>query len=362
MEWNNDHKRIVYFSSIIVMIALTGAFLRIHHLGEKEYNQDELFSIHRSSLPVQEIIGSAGNEPHPPLYYLMLHFWMGLFGDSEIATRALSLVLGIVSLFLMYHLGALLFDRGTGIIASLMLSLSTFHITYSQESRMYSLMAMLTLASLFFFIKMTRERSVQVTGGYLLFSMLLMYSHIYGLFIVLAQNLYVLATSLTRIKQKPQFSIKQWLVLQALLAALFIPWTVVLVHQIMGIKEGLFVNLNWLPEPQWSDLLGTFSLFSYYDPVTLTLFSLLALSAMLKQQKEGHTCFLILWLFIPILVPFIISHLAFPIFLPKYTIAASLAFYVLASRGISQISNVYLKGAVLATMVFWSFNGIMYNY
>ncbi len=368
MELKDNHQRIAF--TLLIIILLTGTILRVHNLGNRGYNPDEVFSIHHASLTLKEIMGNSENDPHPPLYYIMLHFWMEIFGDSEIATRSLSSLLGIISIFFMYHLGRLLFNRETGMIASLIVAVSTFHITYSQELRMYSLMAVLTLASMFFFIKMMRERSIKFIVYYQLSSILLLYSHVYGFFIILAQNLYLTVTSLKSTKQNPYIPLKKWITLQILLLVAFIPWIWVLIHQIIGIKNGSFVNINWLPSPHLSDLFNTFSLYTYYDPITLALFSLLSLSVLItwkkfgrniKIQKSDTHLFIFLWLLVPILMPFVISELAFPIYYPKYTISASLAFYMLTSRGISQINNKYLKGLFLAAVISLSLTSIIYN-
>ncbi|MFZ5845548.1 MAG: hypothetical protein ACOY0S_03720, partial [Patescibacteria group bacterium] len=52
--------------------------------------RDEAFSILTAQKPLGEIVGKLGLEP--PLYYVLLHFWLKLFGTSEIASRSLSLV------------------------------------------------------------------------------------------------------------------------------------------------------------------------------------------------------------------------------------------------------------------------------
>lgn len=358
--------KIIAFSLLLIILS-TGLLLRLDNLMVAGYSPDEAFSIHHASLTFKEIIGNSGNEPHPPLYYILLHFWMGIFGISEIATRSLSAIFGVVSVFITYQLGRLLFNRETGMIASLIVTVSTFHITYSQESRMYSLMAMLTLVSMFFFIKMMREKSIKFTVYYQLSSILLMYSHIYGFFIILAQNLYLMATSLKSKKQKQYISLKKWITIQMILAAAFIPWIWVLIHQIIGIENGSFVNINWLPFPHLSDLFNTFSLYTYYDPITLVLFSLLSLCALIPRAVDGGKMpgaliFLLIWLFVPILVPFAISKLAFPIYYPKYTIAASFSFYMLVARGISKINNKYIKGLLLAAVIYFSLTSIIYNW
>jgi len=346
---NQRIARIFFF-----IILLIGTILRVYNVGDKEYSTDEAFSVRHASFTLKEVFSNVENEPHPPLYYIMLHFWMEIFGDSEIATRSLSVSFGIISILLMYFLGRLLFNREVGMIASLILAISPFHIGYSQESRMYSLMAMLTLTSMLFFIRMMREKEGRFLWYYLVSSILLIYSHIYGLFVILAQNIYVM------VSQKKYISLKKWAVLQIILMVAFILWTWVLVRQIIGINQGSYVNINWLPPANLSDLFSTFFSYAHYSLMMLAVFLLLSLSVLMTGKQESGA-FLLLWLLTPILVPFMISALVFPIYHPKYTISASLASYMLVSRGINRIKNKYLKGLLLATVIFLSFTGIIYN-
>lgn len=374
-EWNHQKAAWVFF----LLILLTGTILRAYHLGDAPYSLDELFSIKHASLPFMDIISNVDNEPHPPFYYILLHFWMGIFGSSEIATRSLSVLFGVVSIYLMWCLGTLLFNRETGLIASLILAISSFHIRYSQESRMYSLMVMLTLVSMYFFVKMQGGKDHKYYPYYLISSTLLLYSHIYGIFIILAQNFYVaiiLFTSLTRgknIRKSPAkgFSIKNWIVLQSILFVVFIPWLLVLGSQIMGVNDGSFVNLNWLPETHLSDIPRTFLLFASYEPLTLALFFLLSISAFIVwkrsrrdsgMQNSNPLTLLSLWMVVPILVPFVLSLWVFPMYYPKYAIAASLALFLLASKGISNIKSKKLKGSILMLLVYLSATSIYYAF
>ena len=86
-------------------------------------------------------------ETNPPFYYVLLHFWVLVFGDSEFSLRFLSVGLGSVSIIAIYALGKLLFNKRAGIIAALILAVSVFHIQFAQEARGYTLTVLLTLIS-----------------------------------------------------------------------------------------------------------------------------------------------------------------------------------------------------------------------
>lgn len=355
------------------MVCIIGVsiLLRLFRLDYRSYWLDESFSVlHAASL--QQIFSQAANESHPPLYYIILHFWMRGFGDSEVATRLLSVLLGVGVVIMMYALGSLLFNRETGIIASLIVALSVFQITHAQEARMYALLAFLSLLSMYFFIKLMHadNNPNKWKWYYLIATTLLLYTHLYGLFILLVQHVYFIISSVL-LKEKPQITFKEWLLINLFLGILFLPWIIVLIQQFMNIQRGVFVNILWLTPPLLADLFDTFLMYVHYNIVTLVLFSVLTISALIHHEKQGKSStkfyssevitLCLLWILVPILIPYTLSKVFVPIYSPKYTIAASLGFMMLTARGISQIRNKYLKGIfllwiiLLSSMSLWSY-------
>ena len=174
----------------LLLIILLGSFLRIYGLGSESIWFDEAVSINVSQQSVALIIEKA--ELHPPLYYIILLFWILLFGTSEVATRSLSAIFGIISIFLIYQVGHALFSRKIGLISCFISAISYFHIYYSQEIRSYSLLLLLTLLSFFLFIKIIKpDRTRKLYFSLLLFvNTCLAYTHVFGLFIIMSQVFY----------------------------------------------------------------------------------------------------------------------------------------------------------------------------
>ncbi len=85
-----------------------------------------------------------------PLYFLILRGWISLAGYSEYALRFLSGVCGTLSVAVMISLGTRLFNRGVGLIAGTLLAVSAYQVWYSQETKMYTLITLLALASIYF--------------------------------------------------------------------------------------------------------------------------------------------------------------------------------------------------------------------
>ena len=151
-------------------------FLRLVHLGHLSFWSDEILSITRSQ-------AGWSFQLHMLTYESILRLWMGL-GESEAVVRMLSVLFGVAAVPAMYALGARLFGVRAGIIASLLLAVNAFHIQYSQEARGYSLLVLLVILSTLLFVRGVESRSPRVWAGYVLLSVLAVYSHGFGIFVL----------------------------------------------------------------------------------------------------------------------------------------------------------------------------------
>ena len=106
---------------------------------------DEALSVHIAELAVGDIPEALRHDGHPPLYYWLLHGWMALFGDGDVAVRALSGIFGVAALPLVWVAGRRLGGRTTAWAALLLLAWAPFAVRYSTEARMYSLVMLLVL-------------------------------------------------------------------------------------------------------------------------------------------------------------------------------------------------------------------------
>ena len=159
---------------LVLAITLVGFAARAWHLGAKSLWLDEGLTISFASRPLGEVIRvMIAEDIHPPLSYLILHFWMLVGGGSELAVRFPALVSGTLLIPATYLLAAALFGgradltppaplphggRGEGLAAlssaqaaallgALLVAVSPFLVNYAQEARMYSDLALWTVLS-----------------------------------------------------------------------------------------------------------------------------------------------------------------------------------------------------------------------
>lgn len=134
---------------LVVAIALVGGGLRLLLLRTKGLWLDETFSIWMAKQSVTEMLQWVIKiDQHPPLYYLLLHYWMGRFGDNVYYVRLLSALLGVGTIPVMYLIGKRLSGALVGLAAAVFLAVSPFHIYFAQETRMYTLLTFNTAVAI----------------------------------------------------------------------------------------------------------------------------------------------------------------------------------------------------------------------
>jgi mannosyltransferase len=140
---SSTSRTIQYPISILLLLAilLLASFLRFYRLDTQSLWNDEGTSVAVAQRDLATIARDAAQDIHPPLYYWLLHGWVELLGTSEAAVRSLSALLGVILVALTYALGRLLAGRWTGLAAALLAAVNPFQVYYSQEARMYMLLA-----------------------------------------------------------------------------------------------------------------------------------------------------------------------------------------------------------------------------
>jgi hypothetical protein len=126
-----------------VLAVLVGAGLRFVAPSALWLDEAQSVAIARSDLP--GLFAGLRQDGAPPLYYLLLHGWMSVFGTGAFAVRALSGLFSVLSLPLAWWLGRRLGGPRVAAVLVLILASSPFAVRYASETRMYSLLVLLTL-------------------------------------------------------------------------------------------------------------------------------------------------------------------------------------------------------------------------
>ena len=205
----------------VVLLILLGAFaLRLHLLGESSIWWDEGLAVWAARKSLPEIACWTGADVHPPLYFWLLHLWRGAAGESAWVLRFLSAAVGTAMVAAMIPLGELL-GSGVGTGAALLLALHPFAVWWSQEMRMYSLAALLALASTWALAGWVRRPRWRCWLGYVLASAGGLYTLYLSAFVLLAQGI---ATAPWLLRRRDFAGLARWALALLAVAVIFAPW------------------------------------------------------------------------------------------------------------------------------------------
>ena len=137
----------------IILILIAALVMRLISLNQSLWMDEAISATVVKNYNLLEIITKfAPADTHPPLYYLLLRFWSGLFGLSEISLRLPSVIFAVMTVYVVYKIGLIYFKK-VAIWTSVLLATAPLHIYYSQEARMYSLSTLLTSLVIYLFLK-----------------------------------------------------------------------------------------------------------------------------------------------------------------------------------------------------------------
>ncbi len=333
----------------LLLTVLTGYGLRVWRLDFQELRGDEAFGYFFSRSSYARIVADtlALREPHPVASYFVQKTWLGLAGDSEFALRYAGVFFSVAAIALIYRLarGAGLPDR-VAVLSAALLAISPYAIWHSQDARMYSMSLALTLASSVLALAWLQRRGAARGAVYVAVSLLALHAHYFAVFIVLAQNLYMLVLVIVRRIRPGMWT--RWIGLQVALVALYAPWLFAARQLLLGYGG------NGDSPALGEALLRALSVFAVGESTpaeqraywALLAFASAGMGAVAvafyepDREREGHAAgpprmplFFALYLGVPILATWF-GAVSRPIFDERYLAAAAPPFFVLVAAAL----------------------------
>ena len=229
---------------MVAIMTIVGFFLRL--IGSNQsFWLDEGASLEIALTPLSGFVTKMASDFHPPLFYLLLKLWLPLAGHSEWLIRLPFILIGTATIPAVYFLVKEIVDSKNHMaprLALIFFCLSPFHIYYSQELRMYSFNALLTVLSWIYLLRAQKRSHPKYLIFFTLFNALNIYTFYGAFFNLAAQFLFII------------FSRKKILPLLASLVvsfALFAPWLPTMLEQT---KVGGYLKSAL---PGWSALSGS---------------------------------------------------------------------------------------------------------
>lgn len=363
---------------LLFLVILIGIVLRGYALDAQSLWYDEAWSVKKAGESFGAVLKTFEGSM-PAFHLLILHFVMKLFGNSEVSGRFPSVMFGSFSLFLLYLVGAQIFDKKVALVASFIAAISPFHIWYSQEARAYSLLIMLSLASMWFFLKLLEGSTLWTHIGYILTTTLILYTHVEGASIMALQNLFLLY------RWKKLRNLREWLVCQTIIFVLFSPGLLSALSffgsgrgagfekavDLMAIPYTFFAySVGFSVGPSVAQLHVSRSLEDIlpYSGILMVLFivfasiSLLGFHSLFRDKEKA--ILISLYLLIPISSVYAISQIQPSLtYNVRYTSIAIAAYYLVLAKGVTSIRNrglmLFLLLAIVlcSTYSLWNYYG-----
>ena len=226
---------------IVLVLLAVSVFLRTRALGESLW-MDEGLSIGIASQGFFHIPGTLQLDGSPPFYYMLLSLWIGVFGDGPAETQGLSMAIALLGVPLGLWAGWSLFGRRAGLICAALCAVNPFLTNYAQETRMYSLMLVLSLVTTAAFLHVFAFGRRSYLPLFAVLLALMLYTHNWGLFMA-AAALLALIPCWQVSKDRSSFR-KDVLLGFGGAGLLYLPWVPTLLHQV------LHTGAPWLDSPR----------------------------------------------------------------------------------------------------------------
>jgi len=346
----------LHFLSVLTTLSVIAVFVfAFYGIRSRSMWLDEAYTVLVSNRPFSDVINEVKYDSAPPLYYLLLSFWVRIFGISEGAVRSLSGLFYIANVFVMYRLGRQLsFHRYVGYVSAFLFLVSPLAIRHAQNSRMYTLLSLLVSLSLLFFFKIiSGDKRSKTLITYILVNVAGSFTHYWFLFPLFGQGLAVTILHFRR----------HFFRFVALITVSVIPFLVLWMPVVLGQQERC--GTTWIQKPEFEVIWAT--IVDFYGrerigPWVIVVFvalmfttvqaprtwsikasfkSLTAQFSKLKNQVVSrNSLILIIVIVCSFLVPFVVSHIVQPIFvMGRYTIAVLPVFALLLALLLSELAD-----------------------
>lgn len=193
---------------------------------------DEALSVNIASLPLGELAGALRHDGHPPLYYTLLHGWMELFGDGDVAVRSLSGVFSVLTLPAVALLGRRRRGREAALAAVVLLALSPYATLYATEARMYSLVILLVAVGWLLLDRLMDGGGWSPAVGIGVVATLLLYSHYWSIWLLGVIGLVLLRVAWRGADPQRRTAARRGAAALVAAAIAFVPWLPVMLDQL----------------------------------------------------------------------------------------------------------------------------------
>lgn len=353
---------------------------------------DESQQLWASTKTIPGILSYIARDVHVPLYAVLSHLVIQIFGNNVIYVRLLSTIFFILSIPAVYKMAQTTATKKIAFITTLLYFLSPFLTWYGTEARMYSLFTLITIVTHYLFIKLLNSNFSQYIIWYIATGVIGIYTHYFFGLVILFQLIYLFFYQLSQYEdelQTDQFAKERvgwkldWAAFKstwpamikfskmlAVVALSFLPWALYVMSQ------GSSANTKpLLTPPTTYNFLQIFvHFFSGFqttstEAILISIWPLVVIFLFFsfskrKKQRITHTSYYLLLTFGPIILTMIISYLYRPLLVSRYLIFITPSLFYLLALLIDQFSKPLFTatiGLILVGTVIFQYQQSVYK-
>jgi 4-amino-4-deoxy-L-arabinose transferase-like glycosyltransferase len=341
----------------VVLFALALS-VRLLHLTSTDIAGDEPFSIFVAQFEPSFIIEYLSTGNNPPLFELILHYWMNWVGDSDYQLRLLPALFSALTVVPIFFVGTKFFSLQVGLLASALFTFSTWNIRFAHEVRVYSLLSLLTAVSIWFFLSIVNNPKQNGNWiGLAVTWVLMLYSHYVSVYMIGTQIL-------IGVLLVPRENFKKALGLLFALVLAYLPNVLTFANRIDDVVEN---GGTWVQQQGWGEIYGSINLMLNDRLVVIVLILIMILGVALTKPirtitlfqviKPKQTLAIALLFLVPYLTQFFISKLYVPMFIDRYILYTSVPLFLSVALMVnhvwSSIKWSFIGPVVLMVAVIW---------
>jgi mannosyltransferase len=202
----------------LIVLILASRFLNLTFQG-LWFDELYVMMVSNPQNSLHDIMQYMKMEFHPPFHFILCNVAFKLFGYSDLVGRVISAIIGSFSIVAIYFLGKEIRDKKLGLLLVIFTLVNPYHLYHSQEVRMYISLFLFCILSFLFFLKAIKTNKFFHHTLFVIFTTLMIYSHYFGAFIILAYSVYFLIIFIKKDQKKTAFGLFISLLTIALLFA-----------------------------------------------------------------------------------------------------------------------------------------------